>query len=226
MTGRAAPAGLDRPWGGAHKRGMRTDSLRPLQLAWLAVFFGVLIWSGIRPKDYLTWLLEVLPALIGIVVLAMTRRAFPLTTLAYALVLAHSVILMVGGHYTYAEVPVGDWFREAFFLERNNYDKLGHFAQGFVPAILAREILARLRVVAGARWRAFVVICVCLAISAFYELIEWWVALISAEAADSFLGTQGYVWDTQSDIAWALAGAVLALLLLGRWHDRQLARIG
>jgi putative membrane protein len=194
-------------------------------LAWLAIFFGVLVWSGIGPKDYLTWILEVAPALIGIAVLAATREGFPLTTLAYVLVLAHSVILMVGGHYTYAEVPLGDWAREAFAMSRNNYDKLGHFAQGFVPAILAREIIVRKRVVAGRWWRDFLVVCVCLAISAFYELIEWWVALISQEAADSFLGTQGYQWDTQSDMGWALTGAVLALLLLGRLHDRQLDRL-
>lgn len=194
-------------------------------LLWLAVFFGVLAWSGIQPRDYLTWLLEVTPALIGIVVMAVTRRSFPLTTLAYFLVLIHSIILMVGGHYTYAEVPLGEWFREIFALARNNYDKLGHFAQGFVPAILAREIMIRLRVVNGARWRAFLVICVCLAISAFYELIEWGVALLSEQAADAFLGTQGYVWDTQSDIAWAFAGAVLALILLSRVHDRQIVAV-
>ncbi len=193
--------------------------------AWLAVFLSVLIWSVIHPKDYLTWLLEVFPALIGVIVLAMTRASFPLTSLAYVLILIHSTILMVGGHYTYAEVPLGEWLERGFSLGRNNYDKLGHFAQGFVPAILAREIMIRLQVVNGVRWRAFLVVCVCLAISAFYELIEWWVALASQEAADSFLGTQGYVWDTQSDMAWALSGAVLALLVLGRLHDRQIAAL-
>lgn len=194
-------------------------------LLWLAVFLGVLIWSAIAPRDYPTWILEVSPALIGFAVLAATRRSFPLTGLAYGLILAHCVILMVGGHYTYAEVPLGDWLRDAFSLSRNNYDKLGHFAQGFVPAILAREILIRKDVVIAPRWRDFVVICVCLAISAFYELIEWWVALLSEEAAESFLGTQGYAWDTQSDMAWALSGAVLALALLGRRHDRALAAL-
>lgn len=198
-------------------------AFRLTAVLWLAVFFGVLLWSGIRPKDYLTWFLEVSPALVGIVVLCATRRGFPLTGLAYALILAHSVILMVGGHYTYAEVPLGEWARETFSMTRNNYDKLGHFAQGFVPAILAREILRRMQVVASRRWCAFLVVCVCLAISACYELIEWWVALLSKEAADSFLGTQGYTWDTQSDMAWAFSGAVLALVLLGRLHDRQLA---
>ena len=138
------------------------------------------------------------------------------------LILLHCIILMVGGHYTYAEVPAGDWLRDAFDLSRNNYDMLGHFAQGFVPAMIAREIVIRKRVFDGARWRDFFVVCFCLAFSAFYELIEWWVALLSEEGADSFLGTQGYVWDTQSDMAWALSGAVMALLALGRWHDRQL----
>lgn len=197
-----------------------------ITVAWLAVFLGVLAWSAIAPKDYLTWLLEVSPALIGLAVLAATRRAFPLTPLAYALVLAHSVILMVGGHYTYADVPAGEWLRVTFDLERNNYDKLGHLAQGFVPAILARELMIRLRVVNGARWRVFLVVCVCMAISAVYELIEWGVALVSAQAAESFLGTQGYVWDTQSDMGWALVGALLALASLTRLHDRQLARLG
>ncbi len=208
---------------------MAPDRQRPtrpvLTATWLLVFGGVLAWSAIAPSDYLTWALEVAPAVLGLAVLVATRRSFPLTGLAYALVLVHSVILMVGGHYTYAEVPLGDWLRAAFDLQRNNYDKLGHLAQGFVPAILAREILARLQVVNGPRWRNFLVVCVCLAISAFYELIEWSVALVSQQAADSFLGTQGYVWDTQSDMAWALGGAVLALLLLGRVHDRQLARL-
>jgi len=193
-------------------------------LVWVALFAGVLSWSAIAPKDYLTWLLEVTPALAGVVVLALTRRSFPLTPLAYVLVLVHSVILIVGGHYTYAEVPLGEWAQEAFGWERNNYDKLGHFAQGFIPAILAREIMTRLAVVNGKRWRNFLVVCVCLAISAAYELIEWAVALLSRQAADSFLGTQGYVWDTQSDMGWALGGAVLALLVLGPLHDRQLAR--
>lgn len=192
---------------------------------WLAVFFGVLVWSAVEPKDYFTWLLEVAPALIGVVVLAVTRSEFPLTGIAYALILVHSIILMVGGHYTYAEVPLGEWVERAFASGRNNYDKLGHFAQGFVPAILAREIVIRLKVVNGARWRAFLVICVCLAVSAFYELIEWWVALVSEQAADSFLGTQGYQWDTQSDMAWALFGAALALILLSRLHDRQIAAL-
>lgn len=196
------------------------------RLLWLTVFFAVLAWSAIDPKDYLIWLLEVSPALIGFVVLALTRRTFPLTPLSYTLILVHSVVLMVGGHYTYAEVPLGDWMSVVFGDERNNYDKLGHLMQGFGPAIIAREILVRLAVVARRGWLAFLVICICLAISAFYELLEWFVALVSEEAADSFLGMQGYAWDTQSDMGWALAGAIAALVLLSRWHDRQVARLG
>ena len=194
-------------------------------VAWVAVFAGVLLWSGIAPHDYPTWGLEVAPAVLGLIVLAATRRRFPLTPLAYWLVLAHAIILMVGGHYTYAEVPLGDWMRDWFGFERNNYDKIGHFAQGFVPAILAREILVRLEVVRRGGWLNFIVISICLAISAFYELIEWWVALLSKEAADSFLGTQGYVWDTQDDMFFCLLGAVSALVLLSRAHDRQLAAL-
>lgn len=190
--------------------------------AWTGIFLAVLAWSGIAPHDYPTWFLEVLPALIGGAVLWATRRRFPLTTLAYLLILVHAIILMVGGHYTYAEVPLGDWLREAFDQSRNNYDKIGHFAQGFVPAIVAREVVVRLGVFTSVNWRNFFIVCFCLAVSAFYELIEWWVALLSEEAAESFLGTQGYAWDTQSDMGIALTGAILALLLLGRLHDRQL----
>jgi putative membrane protein len=196
------------------------------QLLWAVIFATVLLWSGIRPHDYPTWVLEVLPAVVGAAILLATRKRFPLTPMTYILILIHCVILMVGGHYTYAEVPLGDWMRDAFNQSRNNYDKIGHLAQGFIPAIIAREILLRLQVVAGARWRTFVIVSICLAISAFYELIEWWVALLSKEAADAFLGTQGYAWDTQSDMAWALFGAIVALLLLSRWHDRQLREGG
>lgn len=164
--------------------------------------------------------------MLALLVLAYTRNVFPLTPLAYGLILVHCIILMVGGHYTYAEVPLGDWFAALAGGERNNYDKLGHFAQGFVPAIVVREILVRNRVLARRGWLSLVVISICLAFSAMYELIEWWVALISKEAADSFLGTQGYVWDTQSDMFLALVGAGAALLLLGRMHDRQIRDAG
>jgi putative membrane protein len=188
---------------------------------WTLVFFAVFIWSAIHPHDRLTWVLEVSPALIGIMLMAITYQRFPLTTLLYVLILLHCVVLMIGGHYTYAEVPFFDGLLGA---ERNNYDKLGHFFQGFVPAILAREILIRLSVASTAAWRNVFIVSLCLAFSAFYELIEWWVALLSDEAAESFLGTQGYVWDTQSDMGFALTGAILALLLLSKFHDSQLKR--
>ena len=192
---------------------------------WLATYFIILVWSAINPADYFTWILEVIPALIGLVILAATYTKFRLTTLAYILILVHCAILMVGGHYTYAHVPLFDWLKEYFELERNNYDKVGHFAQGFIPAIVAREILIRKNVVRGSGWLGFLVVCFCLALSAVYELIEWWVALSTGESAEAFLGTQGYVWDTQSDMALALAGAICALLFLSRLHDSQLQKI-
>ncbi|SFM50771.1 putative membrane protein [Marinobacter zhejiangensis] len=191
----------------------------------MVIFVAVLVWSGINPKDQVTWFLEVLPAIIGGLILALTLRRFPLTLLVYLLILAHAVILMVGGHYTYAEVPLFDWFAEWFGWGRNNYDKLGHFAQGFVPVMVAREVVTRFGVFQSPAWRSFFLVCFCLALSAFYELIEWWVALASDEAADAFLGTQGYVWDTQSDMAYALVGAISGLLLLSRLHDRQLRQL-
>ena len=195
-----------------------------MRTIWIIIFFAVLIWSGINPKDQFTWLLEVLPALIGIIILAVSYNRFRLTTLTYILILIHAIILMVGGHYTYADVPLFDWLKDVFELERNNYDKVGHLAQGFIPAIIAREILIRKSVVAGKGWLGFIVVCICLAISAFYELIEWWVAILSGESAEAFLGTQGYVWDTQSDMLLALLGSVIALILLSRLHDKQLER--
>lgn len=189
---------------------------------WLAMFFSVLIWSAINPADRATWWLEVVPALLGFGLLVYTRKPFPLTPLCYWLILIHSIILMVGGHYTYAEVPIGDWLSELAGGGRNNYDKLGHLAQGFVPAIIAREILIRRQVVHGRGWLNYLVISIVLAFSAFYELLEWWAALLSEAAAESFLGTQGYVWDTQSDMFYALIGVVSALLLLSRVHNRQI----
>ena len=197
-----------------------------MRIIWIAVFLAVLVWSGIGPKDYVTWCLEVFPAVLGAIVLWATRVRFPLTTLVYVLILIHCVILMIGGHYTYAEVPLGEWLREMFDGSRNNYDKIGHFVQGFIPAIIARELMIRLNVFNGAAWRNFFIVCFCLGFSAFYELIEWWVALLSEEAADAFLGTQGYAWDTQSDMGWAMFGAVFALALLGGWHDKHLREHG
>jgi putative membrane protein len=193
-----------------------------MKTLWLAIFTAVLIWSGIHPKDYFTWFLEVVPALIGIVVLALTYRTFPLTPLVYALILFHCLILMVGGHYTYAEVPLFDYFKDWFGFERNNYDKVGHFVQGFVPAMIARELLIRKAIINGRSWMNFFIVCFCLAFSALYELIEWAVAEFSGTSAEAFLGTQGYIWDTQSDMALALLGAIVALLLLPKLHDRQL----
>ena len=193
-----------------------------MRAAWLLIFATVFIWSAINPKDYLTWGLEVAPAVLGLIVLALTRRSFPLTPLLYFLILVHCVVLIVGGHYTYAEVPLFDWLQPIFGWERNNYDKLGHFLQGFVPALIGRELLIRKAVVASAAWRNFFIVCFCLAFSAFYELIEWWAALAAGEDATAFLGTQGYVWDTQSDMGFALLGAILSLLLLARAHDNQL----
>ena len=192
---------------------------------WLGIFFAVLIWSAIDPKDYFIWLLEVFPALAGLALLICTRKRFEFTKLAYILILIHCIILMIGGHYTYAEVPLFSWIRDAFDMQRNNYDKIGHIAQGFIPAIVAREILIRNNAVNGRRWLIFFVISICMAISAFYELIEWWVAVLSGGSAEAFLGIQGYTWDTQSDMFWALIGAVAALMLLSRVHDRQIRKI-
>jgi len=192
---------------------------------WLAIFFAVLTWSAINPKDMITWVLEVSPAIIGFGVLAWTYKTFPLTPLVYILILFHCVVLMVGGHYTYAEVPLFDTIAEFFDSSRNNYDKVGHFTQGFVPVIVAREIVIRKNVFSTREWMNFFIVSFVLAFSAFYELLEWAVAEISGEGAEAFLGTQGYVWDTQSDMAWALFGAVLALVLLSRYHDKELQTI-
>ena len=181
--------------------------------------------SGFHPKDRLTWWLEVAPGLAGIFILLATYRRFQFTTLVYALIALHICVLCVGGHYTYARVPLFDWLRPVFGWQRNHYDRLGHFAQGLVPAMIAREIFIRLNVVAKRGWMPFLIVCVCLAISAFYELIEWWTALVSGDAAGSFLGTQGDVWDTQEDMLMALIGAICALIFLRPWQDRQLARM-
>ncbi len=189
----------------------------------LVIVFGiVLIWSAIQPKDYFTWFLEVLPALLGCIILMATYKTFPLTRLTYFLILIHCCILMVGGHYTYAEVPLFNWVKEAFHQSRNNYDKLGHYAQGFVPAIIAREILLRKQVLNRISWLPFIVISICVFISVLYEFLEWLVAELSGESADAFLGAQGYVWDTQSDMLYATIGAICALLTFSKPHDRQL----
>lgn len=188
--------------------------------------YGIgLIWSGINPKDQFTWFLEVAPALIGGGLLLISYNSFRLTSLLYIFILMHCIILMVGGHYTYAEVPLFDSLKETFGLERNNYDKVGHFFQGFVPALLAREILLRKNVVNGKAWLNLFIVSVCLAFSAFYELIEWGVAISTGDNAEAFLGTQGYVWDTQSDMALALMGAIASIIMLSGFHDAQLKNL-
>jgi putative membrane protein len=202
---------------------MQAQDREPLVL--LAVAAAALIVSGVAPHDRVTWWLEVLPVLVGAPILIATYRRFRLTPLLYRLLLVHALILILGAHYTYARVPLGFWTQDLFDLARNHYDRLGHFAQGFVPAILAREILIRRSPLAGSRWLFFLVVCVCLAFSAFYELTEWWTALAGGSAAGAFLGTQGDVWDTQWDMFLALTGALSAQLLLGRWHDRQIAEL-
>ena len=197
-----------------------------LRTALFALFIAALVWSAVQPHDYFTWVLEVFPAIIGAALLIATRRSFPLTPLLYVLLFVHALVLIVGGHYTYALVPFGFWMRDAFGFTRNHYDRIGHFAQGFVPAIAAREILIRRNVVRGrGGWLFAIVLAFCLAISAAYELLEWTVSALSGSKGDSFLGTQGDVWDTQKDMALATIGAIAAQLTLARVHDRQLASV-
>jgi putative membrane protein len=191
----------------------------------LAVVAGALILSAIGPRDRLTWWLEVAPVLIAAPVLILTARRFPLTPLLYVLIALHAMILILGGHYTYAHVPPGFWVQDLFDLSRNPYDRFGHFAQGFVPAMIAREILLRTSPLRRGGWLFFLVCCVVLAVSACYEFIEWWTALIGGGSAEAFLGMQGDVWDTQWDMFMALFGGITAQLTLGRLHDRELARL-
>jgi putative membrane protein len=202
---------------------MRADARLPLAL--LVGVLLVLVWSGIAPKDRATWWAEVAPVLVGLPILLATFRRHPLTPMLYALIAVHCVILVVGGRYTYAEVPLGDWMREWFGFARNHYDRIGHFAQGFVPAILAREVLLRSTPLRRGGWLFYIVVSICLAFSAFYELIEWAAAEAAGQGAEAFLGTQGDEWDAQKDMLLAAIGAIAALLLLPRWHDRQLARV-
>jgi putative membrane protein len=188
----------------------------------VTIFF---IWSAIHPHDYFTWFLEVFPVLIAIPLLVMTHSKFPLTNLVYGLIAAHMLILLVGGHYTYAEMPLFSWLRDYYSWDRNYYDRLGHVAQGFVPAMIAREILLRTSPLRSGKWLFFIVVCICLAISAFYEFIEWWVALASGSDAVAFLATQGDVWDTQWDMFLAFLGAVSSQLLLTKMHMRQMRQM-
>jgi putative membrane protein len=186
---------------------------------------ALLVWSGINPADRTTWILEVAPIFIAVPLLGVTAPRFPFTPLAYRLIFVHALILMLGGHYTYAEVPLGFWIQRLFGFTRNHYDRFGHFAQGFVPAVIAREILLRRSPLRPGKWLFFIVLSVCLAISACYEFIEWWSALIGGDSADAFLGTQGDPFDTQADMFMALIGAIAAQVLLARVHDRQIANL-
>lgn len=182
---------------------------------------AVMVWSGMAPKDRFTWIMEVFPVWIGLGLLYWKRMSFRLTDLLYGLLALHAVVLCIGGRYTYAEVPFGFWLQSVFHFSRNHYDRIGHFAQGFVPAILAREILIRKDVVKKS-WLFFIVSSICLSFSAFYEMLEWWTAEMTGEAGQAFLGTQGDVWDTQWDMCWAMLGALTSQLILARWHDLQL----
>ena len=205
---------------------MTTAKESRLPLTLLALVAAALMASALAPYDRATWWMEVAPVLIAAPVLVATHRRFPLTPLLQALIAAHALVLIVGGSWTYARVPVGFWLQDVLALDRNPYDRIGHFMQGFVPAIAARELLLRHRVLRPGGWLFFLVVCVCLAISALYELIEWAAAVALGQGAEAFLGTQGDPWDTQGDMAMALLGALAAQLLLGGWHGRQLARLG
>lgn len=191
----------------------------------VALDLSVLAWSFTGPSDLMTWVMEVAPFLIVLPILLLTAKRFPLTPLLYGLITVHAIILMVGGRYTYAEVPVGFWVKEALGLARNHYDRFGHFAQGFIPAIAAREVLLRTSPLRPGKWLFFLVTCVCLAVSALYELIEWWTSVAQGASAEAFLGTQGDVWDPQWDMFCCLLGALASLLFLGKIHDRQIDRL-
>jgi len=196
------------------------------RLVWfVALLIPVVAWSWIGPHDRFTWWLESIPVLVGVPVILAFRHRFPLSTLLLVLLWLHCVLLVVGGHYTYARVPLGEWAKERFGWSRNHYDKLGHFVQGFVPAILTRELLVRTSPLRGSRWSGFLTVCVCLAFSAFYELLEWFTAVMTGEAAEDFLGMQGDPWDTQTDMLMALVGASLALAMLARLHDRSMTNV-
>ncbi|MFE7539128.1 DUF2238 domain-containing protein [Streptomyces platensis] len=203
-----------------------TTAPRILPPVLLAAVLLALALSGLQPHDRATWLMETCWVIVGLPVLVATRKRFPLSPLLCCLLAAHALVLIVGGHYTYAEVPVGHWLQDALDLSRNPYDRFGHLMQGFVPAILVRELLVRTSPLRGSAWLAPLTVCACLAFSAFFEMIEWWAALVGGSAADAFLATQGDQWDTQWDMACALLGAVVSLLLLSRLHDRRLARLG
>lgn len=204
---------------------MRRQTLSTYYLCLLSTLLAIYIWSVIKPADLFTWFLEMFPALLGTAVLLLTYRRFRFTPMTYTLIWGHAIILLVGAHYTYAEVPLFNWIKDVFDLSRNHYDRVGHFAQGFVPAMVTREILVRKSPLRGSRWLMPLVMSVCLAISALYELVEWAVAALTGSAADAFLGTQGDVWDTQKDMAFCLVGATAALLFFSALQDRQIKRL-
>jgi putative membrane protein len=203
----------------------KTPTFGRAHYALLALFAVVLLWSGIHPYSYFTWFLEIVPALIGLLILAATWRRFQFTTLVYTIICLHAIILMVGGHYTYARVPLFNWISATLHLARNHYDRLGHFAQGFVPAMVAREVFVRRGIVKKGGWTVFLVICLCMAVSAWYELFEYGVAVATGTAADDFLGSQGDPWDTQNDMLMAFIGSGVAMLATRRWHDSAIARL-
>ena len=191
----------------------------------LTLFALTLLWSIINPKEIFTCFLEIIPAIIGFIILALTFKRFRFTNFTYTLILIHCIILFIGGHYTYAEVPFFEYIKEIFHQSRNNYDKVGHFVQGFVPAMIIRELFIRKKVISNQSFFNFIIVCICLAISATYEWIEWFVSIATGDGGDAFLGTQGYVWDTQSDMLFATIGAILALLLFSKVQDKQLIKI-
>lgn len=196
----------------------------------ISIFTIVFVWSGINPHDYFTWVLEVLPALLGFILLIYTYKKFQFTNFTYLFITIHCIILFIGGHYTYAEVPLFDWIKDFFQQSRNNYDKVGHFAQGFIPAIITREILIRKNVLntnvkSNNKWLNLVTVSICLSISALYEFLEWFVAVFSGSSAESFLGTQGYEWDTQSDMLYATIGAISMILFFAKYHNSKINEI-
>ncbi len=192
----------------------------------LFLFFLIgLILSGISPHDYFTWFLEVFPAILGFVILILTYKKFSFTHFTYIFILIHCYILFIGGHYTYAEVPLFNWIKEAFHQTRNNYDKVGHFTQGFVPAIIVRELFIRKSVINGKKWLSFLTVTVCISISVWYEFLEWFVSIMTGEDAESFLGTQGYVWDTQSDMLYAMLGAISMIIFVSKYQDKAIENL-
>jgi len=201
---------------------MASTTYQKFLLVIVVVFYA---WTLYGTNDIFTWCLEIFPAVLGAIAIAITYRRFPLSNVSYTLIAIHAMILAYGGRTTYAEAPLGFWMQEVFGFTRNNYDKIGHFAQGFIPAIWGREILLRLNVVKNSRWLNFLVVATVLGFSAFYEFVEWWVSLLSGSAGDAFLGTQGYVWDTQSDMFLAFIGAIVGLVLLKKWHNRSMAKV-